>query len=167
VYTPKTVESEQIFWGYAAPVQATVLLVSVDAALHTGLQEALELCGYQVVTARTAQEAEEAKQSFDCEALGLIIVGAQRAGKHRILQYDGLYRCWQAVYPNLPLLLLDDACSSKAFPAFCGDNVHVLTNPFAEEELFNIVWKLLRHKKHRKYLPSVSYEPNRLRSVAY
>jgi DNA-binding NtrC family response regulator len=117
------------------------------------LQAALGLCGYQVVTVSSGPAARQVRQCLDFAALGLVIVDTRTPDILQERTDQEFYQQWQAMYPELPFLLLSESEPGEIPPTSLADTVCVLTMPVATDVLLDVIWELLRSAKSAFFLP--------------
>jgi DNA-binding NtrC family response regulator len=121
-----------------------ILLVDDDEAIRNMLQEALELQGYRVSTATTAQEADHVLQQQGPDIIGLVITDIHLTDDHQVQEGYALYEHWILLSPSLPFLLISGAPSSQTLPAIQSGAVPFLAKPFTLKTLLDIVQALFR-----------------------
>jgi DNA-binding NtrC family response regulator len=136
--TPRQAHEER-----TVPIPYPILLVEDDAALRTLLRIALTRYGYQVVTAATAQEADDALRGLGPTAIGLVISDINLTDTWEAREGYTLYQYWTTRHPTLPYLFISADTTHMALPAIRAGVVPFLAKPFSIRALLDTVHALL------------------------
>ena len=139
-------------WAYRWPTQhmerlngrGTILVIDHDKAVRDFLTRFLPLYGYPVMSAATAEEAEDAKQLITPAAIDLVITDLHLHDSSEAWEGYALYHCWTALHPNLPFLLMSDLPCSQALTVLRRPAVRFLAKPFSSQVLLNTVAALVK-----------------------
>lgn len=120
-----------------------ILILDDDEGIRTLLEEALQLRGYQTVTAATVTEAEAVVQQYGSAGLALVISDVHLSPNPQAQAGYVLYQRWTVRYPGLRFLLMSGDPRSQTLPAIRTGQVRFLAKPFSISELLNAVQALL------------------------
>jgi two-component system cell cycle sensor histidine kinase/response regulator CckA len=120
-----------------------ILILDDDEAIRTLLEEALQLHGYQTVTAATVTEAEAVLQQYGAAGLALVISDIHLSPNLQAQEGYVLYQRWTVSYPVLRFLLMSGDPRSQTLPAIRTGQVRFLAKPFSISELLDAVQAIL------------------------
>jgi two-component system response regulator FlrC len=117
------------------PTHTTILIVEDDAGVREALVEILRPEGYGVLTAATAQEAEEIKQQVTPEGIDVVIANIHLTPDPEAREGYSLWQRWNALDPQLRFILISGDTSCRDLPAIRAGAVRWLTKPFGPAEV--------------------------------
>lgn len=129
---------------------STILIVEDDAGLREALMDTLQLAGYNLVCAESAEQAmiELANQSID-----LVVSDIQMGGMNGLTLLKNI----KAKFPQLPVLLMTAyATIDDAVQAMRDGATDYLSKPFAPEVLINLVSRYAPAEKIESRTPIVA-----------
>lgn len=128
--------------GDGMPTQSLVLIVDDDEAIRDILEALLSFHGYTVLTASTAQEAEDARQLLGFPEIGLVICDVHLSGNIDLQEGYWLCRNWKEADPALLFVLISGDLSMKHLPAVRAGVMPFISKPFAVEELLALIQRM-------------------------
>lgn len=121
-----------------------VLVIDDDDAVRDVVENALNVHGYEVVSAATIQEAEDMKQRLGVTAIVLVICDIHLTDDPQLHEGYTLYQQWTTSHPALPFLLMSGDPQATNLPDVQSGAVYFLPKPFAIKRLLEAVQALIR-----------------------
>ncbi|RDV25066.1 sigma-54-dependent Fis family transcriptional regulator [Alteromonas aestuariivivens] len=136
--------------------KSTILIVEDDAGLREALVDTLQLAGYGIVT---ADSAEQAMISLSRQMVDLVVSDIQMGEMSGL----ALLKSIKSKYPQLPVLLMTAyATIDDAVQAMRDGATDYLSKPFAPEVLLNLVGRYAPAQKVESRNPVVA-DPSSLK----
>lgn len=146
-HAPASSVSTPVLEGIASGGNQSVLIVEDDDAVRLINQEVLEELGYEVSTARDAQEALYLLTKLDRIDILVTDVGLPGMNGRQLAEIV------QQRHPQLPVLFLTGyAEGAKARTDYLGPNMQLLTKPFTLELLASTIARIL---EKREVIPEI------------
>lgn len=121
------------------PTPPCILIIESNESLREILYEAMQLYGYQAVTAPTLQEAETLKQRLGPEGIDLVILEINLTAVIDAREGYALFERWTALHPHLPFILIGSDPRSRELPAIRKGLVRFLLKPFSIDALLEAI----------------------------
>ena len=123
--------------------QVTILIVDDEEPVRETLVEVLSMEDYRVITAASAEQAEETKTRLGTEGIQLLITDVNLSPAAQMRAGYTLAQRWRALHPELPILLMSGDRSNEDLPEVRGGSLGFLLKPFQVDVLFEAVWRAL------------------------
>ena len=123
--------------------QATILLVEDDEGMHRALRLFLQQAGFEVIGARTVQEAEMQLAQKGSKNIAAIIADIHLDSVSKEPDGYAFFLRWKAEDPTLSFILISGDPASWDLPAVRSEEVCFLAKPFKFSDLVAAVRALL------------------------
>jgi DNA-binding NtrC family response regulator len=123
--------------------RATILVVDDEEPVRETLVEALSTQGYRVITAASAEEAEETKTRLGIEGIQLLIADVNLLPTRQTRAGYALAQRWRAFHPQLSIILISGDPSNEDLPEVRDGSLGFLLKPFRLDILLETVQRAL------------------------
>lgn len=132
------------YTGQTLEERGTILVIDHDRTVRDFLASILPAHGYDVVTATTAEEAEDVRQLIAPACIDLAMTDIHLRDDSPAWEGYVLYHCWTILQPKLPFVLMSDRSDSQALSALRRPAVRFLAKPFTAAVLLDTVTALIK-----------------------
>ena len=119
--------------------QATILVVDDEEPVRETLVEVLSMPGYRVITAASAEQAEETKTRLGIEGIQLLITDVNLLPAAQTRAGYALAQRWRAMHPQLSIILISGDPSNEDLPEVLDGSLGFLLKPFRLDVLLEAV----------------------------
>jgi DNA-binding NtrC family response regulator len=103
------------------------------------LVEVLSMPGYRVITAASAEQAEETKTRLGIEGIQLLITDVNLLPAAQTRAGYALAQRWRAMHPQLSIILISGDPSNEDLPEVLDGSLGFLLKPFRLDALLEAV----------------------------
>jgi CheY-like chemotaxis protein len=123
--------------------QVTILIIDDEEPVRETLAEVLSTEGYRVITAASAEQAEETKTRLGAEGIQLLITDVNLLPAAQLRAGYTLAQRWRAMHPELPIFLMSGDPSNEDLPEVHDGSLGFLLKPFQMDTLLEAVRRAL------------------------
>jgi DNA-binding NtrC family response regulator len=123
--------------------ETTVLVIDDEEPVRETLVEVLSFHSYNIITAASVGDAEEAMQRLGVEGIQLVITDIHLTPGRQLRAGYALAQRWRAQHPGFPFILISGDPSNEELPDVRAGALRFLLKPFRMEVFLEVVREAL------------------------